>query len=611
MSNALLEMPPETESSVAPGAVPGMGANLLPDGRCRFRVWVPHADRVSVVGEFNDWDAEANPLLQEGSGYWVGIIDRAKYRDEYKYAIHVGDQVLLKNDPYARELTNSNGNSVVIDPEFDWGDTSHYRTPPWHEWVIYEMHIGTFHDEPGDRPGTFDRAIEKLDYLAHGLGVNAIEVMPSSEFPGGHSWGYNPAHMFAIERDYGGPKAFRRFIKAAHERGIAVILDVVYNHLGPSDIDLWQFDGWHAPGHAGGIYIYDDRRAHTPWGHTRPDYGRGEVRQFLRDNALFWLEEFQIDGLRFDATAYIRTVDGFSDRLPDGWNLLQWINREVNTRQPWKLMVAEDLRDEAWITKDQSSGGAGFDAQWSAKFSHAIRHAIVTAQDKDRDMFQVADAIRHRHNGDPWQRVIYTESHDEVANGRTRITEAIWPNYADSWFSKKRSTLGAAVALTSPGIPMLFQGQEFLEDRWFADTDPLDWSRQERYSGIVQLYRDLIRLRRNWFNHTRGLRGPHVNCHHINNSDKVLAMHRWDQGGAGDDVVVVFNFSNRSFPRYRLGFPHAGHWQLRMNTDAAVYDADFGEVEALDVVAVGHAYDGLSNSAEVALPPYSALIFSQ
>jgi len=589
---------------------PGMGANLE-DGICRFRVWAPHADRVSVVGSFNDWDAESNFLENEGFGYWVGVIEGAKYRDEYKYAIHNGFDIIYRNDPYAREMTNSNGNSVIIDPTFDWGDTQGYRTPPWNEWVIYELHIGTFNDDPSERTGCFDRAIEKLDYLAYDLGINAIEVMPSAEFPGDRSWGYNPAHQFAIERDYGGPKAFRRFIKAAHERGIAVILDVVYNHLGPTDIDLWQFDGWSDFGHRGGIYVYDDNRAHTPWGHTRPDYGRGEVRQYLRDNALFWLEEFQLDGLRLDATSYIRSVNGFTDDLPDGWGLMQWINNEVNARQPWKLMIAEDLQDNSWVSKDTAGGGAGFDSQWCSKFVHSVRDAIITQNDDDRDMESVANAIRHNFNGDGIERVIYTESHDEVANGKARVAEEIWPNYADSWFSKKRSTLGAAVVLTSPGIPMLFQGQEFLEDRWFADTDPLDWSRCERYQGIVRLYRDLIRLRRNWFNNTRGLMGMNVKVHHVNNHDKILAMHRWSQGGPGDDVICVFNFSNKAFENYRVGFPSGGEWQLRANTDAPTYDMDFGETPAFDTVAEHYDYDGFEHSGLVSLPPYTALVFSQ
>ncbi len=173
--------------------------------------------------------------------------------------------------------------------------------------------------------------------------------MPPFEFAGDISWGYNPAHLFAIESGYGGPDAFKRFIRDAHAHGIAVIVDVVYNHLGPSDLDLWRFDGW-AEGDGGGIYFYNDERGVTPWGATRPDYGRGEVRTFLRDSAMTWLEEFRCDGLRFDSTVYIRTVDGDpgdpASALPDGWSFLAWLNDEIRARQPWKITIAEDLEDD-------------------------------------------------------------------------------------------------------------------------------------------------------------------------------------------------------------------------------------------------------------------------
>ncbi len=139
--------------------------------------------------------------------------------------------------------------------------------------------------------------IAKLPYLCD-LGVNAVEIMPPMEFAGGYSWGYNPANLFAIEREYGGPSGFKAFVAAAHAQGIAVIFDVVYNHFGPSDLDLWQFDGWSENG-KGGVYFYNDGRSWTPWGDTRPDYGRSEVRQFIRDNALLWLERYRVDGLRW------------------------------------------------------------------------------------------------------------------------------------------------------------------------------------------------------------------------------------------------------------------------------------------------------------------------
>jgi 1,4-alpha-glucan branching enzyme len=439
--------------------------------------------------------------------------------------------------------------------------------------------------------------------------------MPVAEFAGDYSWGYNPSQPVAVESAIGGPQGLYRFVKAAHAQGIAVILDVIYNHCGPGDLDLWRFDGWSDGDHNGGIYIYDNSRSHTPWGDTRYDYGRGEVRQFLRDNALFWLNKYRLDGLRFDSVVNIRNRNGnnndpFND-LPDGWNLLQWINNEIGASQPWKITIAEDLQNNEWITKDTGSGGAGFGSQWEAAFVHPIRQAIITSNDGDRDMFAVRDALNHRYNGNATQRVIYTESHDEVANGQSRVPEEIWPGNAGSWFSRKRSTLGAALVFTAPGIPMIFQGQEFLEDGFFKDSVPLDWSRLTTYAGIQLLYRDLIRLRRNWFNQTAGLRGQNLSVHHVNNADKLIGFHRWANGGPGDDVVVLANFANRSYDSYALGFPRDGFWRVRFNSDWQGYSADFGNCPGYDTLAGGDSRDGMPFQANVGIGPYSVLILSQ
>jgi 1,4-alpha-glucan branching enzyme len=223
----------------------------------------------------------------------------------------------------------------------------------------------------------------------------------------------------------------------------------------------------------------------------------------------------------------------------------------------------------------------------------------------------VLDAIAHRYNGDAFQRVIYTESHDEVANGQARVPEEIWHGNPTSWASKKRSTLGAALVMTAPGIPMIFQGQEFLEDRWFHDQDPIEWSRAETFSGILQLYRDLIRLRRNVDRKTGGLCGQHVNVYHVNEADKVIAYHRWDEGGPGDDVVVVANLANRSYPSYTVGLPRPGRWQVRLNTDWRGYDATFGNHPSYHTVANGGPKEGLPHSGNVGIGPYTAIILSQ
>jgi 1,4-alpha-glucan branching enzyme len=584
-----------------------MGTMLFPGG-VAFRVWAPFASSVCVAGTFNHWSPSAHSCASEGNGYWSVEVPGAGIGDEYQFVIRNGAQPLLwHKNPYASEVVNSSGNAIIHDPTFDWtGDN--FVMPPWNELVIYEMHVGTFNDAPGSGPGTFDEVIPKLPYLRD-LGINAIEIMPVLEFPTDYSWGYNPAQPFAVETALGGPQGLYRFVKAAHTQGIAVMLDVVYNHFGPGDLDLWRFDGWSDGDHQGGIYFYDNARVHTDWGDTRPDYGRPEVRQYIRDNALFWLHKYRLDGLRFDAVSSIRSVAGHD--LPDGWSLLQWIHNDLRASQPWKITVAEDLQNNDWITQDTGSGGAGFGSQWDAGFVHPIRTAIIAADDASRDMWAVRDALSHRYNGDAVRRVIYTESHDEVANGHARVPEEIWPGNAGSWFSRKRSTLGAALVFTAPGIPMIFQGQEFLEDAYFRDTVPLDWVKLQTYAGIQALYRDLIRLRRNWFNQTRGLCGQQLNVHHVNNTDKVIAYHRWDNGGPGDDVMVVVNCANRSYGSYTLGFPRAGRWRVRFNSDWQGYSADFGNQFGYDTVARPGPMDAMAFQANVGLGPYSVLILSQ
>ncbi len=216
-----------------------------------FGVWAPFADSVSVVGTFNDWNPDIHPLQRNEQGNWHVEVVNAKPRDEYKFILRKGDKQFERIDPRARQVTNSVGNGVIVDLNFDW-EEDNFQMPAWNEVVIYEMHIGTFNAKEG--VGTFDSAIERLSYLRD-LGINVVELMPLAEFAGDYSWGYNPAHPYAIETSYGGHEGLKRFIKAAHRLDIAVVIDVVYNHFGPSDLNLWQFDGWSENG-KGGIYFF-------------------------------------------------------------------------------------------------------------------------------------------------------------------------------------------------------------------------------------------------------------------------------------------------------------------------------------------------------------------
>ncbi len=585
-----------------------LGARLLKKGT-EFKVWAPHAEYVSVIGTFNSWDKSAHPLKRTKEGVWQGTVDSAKLGDEYKVVIRNGSKEFTRIDPYAVHVTYSVGNAIISDIFSEPGPS--FTPPPLNELVIYEMHIGTFNDFPGGEPGTLDKAIEKLPHLKE-LGVNAIELMPVMEFAGSFSWGYNPSLIFAIETSYGGPQEFKKFVRAAHESGLAVIIDVVYNHLGPGDLDLWQFDGWHE-NDKGGIYFYNDWRSHTPWGDTRPDYGRDKVRSYLYDNAMMWLKCYGVDGLRWDMTAFIRNVEGRDDHpdqdLPDGWSLMQWINSECGKKGD-KILIAEDMQSNPALTESADKGGAGFHSQWDATFVHTLREQLIIPNDKDRDLYKIRNVLQDRFNSDPFQRTIYTESHDEIANGKARLPEEITPGEADSWYAKKRSTLGAALVFTAPGIPMLFQGQEILEDEWFRDIDPIDWTKKSRFKGIFKLYQDLIRLRLNRDNTSKGLSGSNIDVFHLNPQDKILAYHRWHDGGKNDSVIMVLNFADKNWSDYRIGFPVAGRWELRFNSDWKGYDDSFGNGQTLDVTASEPAMDGLEASGSFSIASYSALIFT-
>ena len=590
-----------------------MGAIPI-EGSTSFRVWAPNATGISVVGEFNDWNPRAHPLDREDGGMWARTVDGAKPGQQYQFEITNGDRSFRKNDAYAREIHSKSAFSVIYSHDYDWKSVPSVL-PNWNELIIYELHVGTFVPGPHNSPGHFQQVAGRLPYLKN-LGVNALEIMPPMAFPGERSWGYSLTNPFAIESSYGGPNEFKQMIDAAHGQGIAVILDVVYNHFGPDNLDLWQYDGW-SENNKGGIYFYNDHRSWTPWGDNRPDYGRGEVRQYIRDNALMWLEEFRIDGLRFDSTLFIRNARGDNGNpetdIGEGWSLMQWLNEEVQRFFPGRITIGEDLMQNPWLTRPAKDGGAGFGTQWDTAFVHPVRANVVKVEDKDRSMEEIARAVQFRYNEDFIQRVVYSESHDEDANGKARIPHEISPEDTAGYYARKRSTLAAGLVMTTPGIPMLFEGQEFLEDGWFRDDKALDWSKLQTYKGINRLYHDLIHLRRNLYGNTKGLAGPFVRVHHVNDQDKVVAFHRWAEGGPKDDVIVVSSFTHLSFEGYRIGLPRDGQWIIRFNSDWKGYSPDFHDVSNPDgqVAAEKEQRDGCDFSGLVSLPPYGLIILSQ
>lgn len=580
-----------TGGVAAQSARPGIGSFPYADQNgtgVTFRVWAPNASSVGVKGQFNGWGTTA--LTQEGSsGYWSGDIAGAKAGQEYKYRIN---NSFDKRDPRARRVTNSNGNSIIYDPyAFNWGGVE--PVIPWfNDLVIYEMHVGTYNAESWV-PSTFDQAIGKLDHLA-GLGVSAVEVMPIAEFAGDKSWGYNPADPYAVESALGGPDAFKRFVKACHERGIAVLVDVVHNHYGPSDLSLWKFDGW---GSLGGIYFYNDSRSSTMWGDTRPDFGRAEVRSFISDNIRMFLEEYKVDGFRWDSVWSILYANSGSTHLSDGEQMLRDINWMIKTGFPGRVTFAEDNAYDFSVN---------FDSQWDVGFGEHIKWQVTRSSDSERNMQWLGDQIG---NWNSFNRILYSESHDSVGgmNGKQRLPRDIDGSNPQSIYARKRQLLAAGVVMTSPGIPMLFQGQEMNEDYAFAAETALRWSLTNTFKGIVRSYADLIHLRRNVWGGTQGLKGTGVNVHHKDDSAKVISYIRWDAGGAVDDVVVVANFSGQTRSNYQVEFPSPGEWHQYYNGDSTNYASDFGNVGVVQSVTAS----GSPPKATLNLGMYSMQIFSK
>ncbi len=602
--------------AAAPSPFTGHYGPLITNGGVSFRVWAPNATTVRLAGTFNGWSTSADPLARDvvETNCWSIFRSNVTAGAQYKFVVNGS---LWKLDPWSRELAYSSGsaNSVLRNPARAWQP---FTRPHEAETVLYELHVGTFNG------GTFAKLAEKAPYL-RALGINAVELMPPAEFGGDRSWGYNPVGIFAPETTYGGYHAFQEMVDSLHQHGIAVYIDVVYNHI-EGEL-LWKWDGWTMGSHVctidgqqgehGGIFYYDwtgtpPERWYTPWGKNRPSYLRPEVTNYLVDNILFWLREMNCDGIRVDSTVNMRTVNnGGGGTITEGLPFMRAMNAAADTLQPSAIMIAEDLHRWDGVTKKDGTG-LGFDSQWNDYFVDTVRAEMKKTSDSDRNMTELRNIVWNYDNGRPFASVKYSESHDDAANGDSRLNVEIDPaSGGTSYVAKKRSALAAALALTAVGMPMLFQGQEFLEDGYFADTDPLDWSKLNTYGGIWRMYRDMIHLRRAVQGVTIGLTGSYINVYFVDNTAKVMAWHRRHAGGAGDDVIMVANASATARNNISIGMPQSGTWYCHFNSDWRCYDSSYSHGGKSEVTAGGGGLHGLPAQAVVDVPPYSCLIYSQ
>lgn len=544
-------------------------------------VWVYLGD---TDFEWHDYE-----MISVVNDIWETKIGKARAGMQYKYKIELEDgSVIFKNDPYARQLTNSkDGASVIVSDKFNWRDDAKFKPAKRAQQVIYELHVGTFNKLDEATPGTFYTVVEKLDYLKE-LGINMIEVMPVTSMYDGVGWGYNPTHLFSVEENYGGAYGFKYFVQAAHERGIAVLLDLVYNHYS-LETDLPDF------------YFAEGDLRDTPWG-PRLNFADHHVQNYLIDNIRMWGEEYHVDGLRLDSTILIRSRaldnDSLENAIPESWNLLQKINRSAQYYKRNIFMVAEDTGVNNYLTKPISEEGAGFIAQWDLEFPTALRQSFgITAWQNFDYLIKV---LQKTYNGDWRERIIFSESHDTAAisNGHERLHKLFDGEDSFSKTARQKMLLSTGLILTAPGVPMLFQGQESMQFSDFSALTSFNWDLTTHFSDIVLAHKHLVDLRLNKHGNTAGLTEGEINIFHVDNENKVLAYAR-------GNCVIIANFGDQSFDSYDLYLPFAGQFIERFNSSWSGYGVDFPDK------VIGEIKTSSDNKIAIPLPETTFIILSQ
>ena len=574
-----------------------LGATPLPGGGAVFKVWSPDRTTAHVRGGFNGWGT-TDAMTKVGEDF-VGRVATATAGDQYKYWFQ---STTWNTDPCARRLNpTDNYNAFVIDPEAYTWTTTGFEVPDFAEMVIYQLHVGTFaglNDPHGSTsfPAGFADVAARVDHLVE-LGVNVVQLNPVTEFPWDYSAGYNPVTQWAPEWIYGDVDAFKGMVDTLHAHGIAVILDIVWNHVSASDNFLWWYDGTQR--------YFDDPAVDTPWG-SQADFDADGVRDYYANSALLWLEEMGVDGFRMDATGYMN----IDPQAASGWSLMQRLNDEMDARCVDKICIAEQLPDNDWVTRPTSLGGAGFDAQYHDDFVDQLRSEIFDAALGDPEMWRIRAALQ---GVAPYLTggyvVDYLELHDEAwpESGGQRIVKSIDTTAPyDDAYARGRVALGQGLVLTAPAIPAILQGTEWLEDNDFGvdSENRLDWSHKTAYADVFAYFSDLIHLRTS----SAALRADAaIDVFHVNESGNVVAFRRGDAGG--DCCVVVANFGNGDMTGYRIGLPVDGAWAETINSQDTAYGGD-GPVNDGGLTAEAVPYDGQPWSTELDLAAMALIVLT-
>jgi len=585
-----------------------------------FATWAPNAERISVVGDFNGWDGRRHPMrVRGGSGVWELFIPELQPGVYYKYEIRnrQNGAILLKTDPYGQRFElRPNTATMVVEPDsHHWQDGDWVRQREQAQWLhaplsVYEVHLGSWRR---DSEGTFlsyrEIAQQLVEYVLE-LGFTHIELLPITEHPLDASWGYQTTGYFAPTSRFGTPDDFRFFVDYCHQQGIGVILDWVPAHFPKDGFGLARFDGT-------ALYEHDDPRLgeHRDWGTLIYNFGRNEVKNFLISSAMFWIEEFHLDGLRVDAVASMLYLD--YSRQPGDWipnkyggneNLeaiafLRELNTVIHQQHPGVLVIAEESTAWPQVTRPTWTGGLGFSMKWNMGWMH------------DTLQYMGKDPIhRHYHHDQLTFGLLYafTEnfvlpfSHDEVVHGKGSMLQKM---PGDDWRRFANLRLLYTLMFTYPGKKLLFMGCEFAQSGEWNDAHGLEWQLLQfpNHRGMQMLVADLNGLyRRSPALHhldfdVKGFEW--IDCHDAPQS--VLSYLRRD---CETFMVIILNFTPVPRPHYRIGVPAAGVYEELLNSDSSYYGgSNTGNGE---LTAEPREWMGRPHSISLTLPPLGGLVLA-
>lgn len=613
-----------------------LGAHLIESEGVQgtlFAVWAPNATRVSVVGEFNQWNGQKHPMqIHPDAGVWEVFIPEVKDGTIYKYEIktHSGD-ILLKTDPYGFAMEHRPATaSIVSDIEgFEWKDEKWMKERAEKNAIqqpinIYEVHLGSWkrmdHEDKEEYPDgrflTYQEAELSLIPYAKEMGYTHIEMLPISEHPLDASWGYQVTGYFSPSSRHGSPKDFMHFVDACHEAGLGVILDWVPGHFPKDAYGLAQFDGTH-------LYEHQDDRIgeHKEWGTLTFNYGRTEVKNFLVANALFWFEYYHIDGIRVDAVASMLYLDynrddgqwvankyGGNEHI-EAIEFLRYLNSTLFEYYPGILSIAEESTAWPGVSHPAYTGGLGFNLKWNMGWMNdTLRYIELDPVYRKYDHHLASFSLTYAYS----ENYVLPISHDEVVHGKRSLLDKM---PGDLWQKQANYRAYLTFQMAHPGKKLLFMGSEFGQWREWSEARSLDWHLLEH--GEHQSTKNFCKTI-NWFyrNHPAMFTEDFTHhgfewIDHHDSQNSVFSFIRKDTSDKPEEpLLFIFNFTPVPREDYKVGVPQAGSYTKLLDTDSFEFSGSgFNRQASMD--SEPGNWQGRSSFIHVELPPLGALILQR